>query len=723
MRLLDESVGWVRAREIAYRLRPFPAVRHRFYEHDSDHTSGGRPDRIINAWTLLLPEDWRWLRDQAIGRWAGRREVWDHAYWLARQARDDGRLAAGEWERFAALVEHQAPGLPVASEETRGRFERDRATDEAARRVREEQDPTRRPLAERVRAVLDDPRAAAEGRMRCLSELCFVSALGLRSQAVGEWADLPADLRDDVLAACRAGLDAATPTPIPEGNSYPCSILWEGEPFARLAVEPGGEWWLTEQAIRKWLPTALFARMSGEWAGLIRACRACAAAATEDVLLDTVADQARRSDHPSLWAVPSECWTDRLTGRLAELAEDASVRPAARRVLLERLAIHDPDRAAGIAADWADRSLLDGEPVLRPGGRNVLLVVDPAAALDRIEPDADARGPAVVEELPALWAERDEFRAGWADWPVELVERLGRLLLRHYPPDADPESRASIITPDQHARWLRDRLLSSLTTRDDPEAPAALDRLAAVDPHTAEWVATRRASATARAALPGFDPAAVADPDSLSPHEAVRLLDHGDFRLVRTADDLLDVILEALRQIAHDVGHDLPMLYGRPDGTPRKRLLEEALQAYLRRRLGDLMSRVADGVAIPPPTREDQIAFRRRLDLRVTAPCRGGGSVATVVIEIKWSDNPDTATSLTDQLGTQYLLGERLTHGVYLVGWTGEWSPGDWSRTGSSLDGLRQRLADQRDEFCRPGSPGYGLRIEPVVIDLRRDRS
>jgi hypothetical protein len=94
--------------------------------------------------------------------------------------------------------------------------------------------------------------------------------------------------------------------------------------------------------------------------------------------------------------------------------------------------------------------------------------------------------------------------------------------------------------------------------------------------------------------------------------------------LIRTPDDLLDAVLEALREIDATAGHDLPMLYSAPDGSGgRKHLREDALQAYLRRRLLDGLSRVADGVDVHI-AREDVVARRQRLDLRVIAPRHGG---------------------------------------------------------------------------------------------------
>jgi hypothetical protein len=149
----------------------------------------------------------------------------------------------------------------------------------------------------------------------------------------------------------------------------------------------------------------------------------------------------------------------------------------------------------------------------------------------------------------------------------------------------------------------------------------------------------------------------------------------------------------------------------------RKHLHEDALQTYLRRRLSDVLAGVVERVQVDI-VREDQVAYRRRFDLRLTAPCLGTQQLATVVIEIKWSTNPETKTSLVDQLGQQYLLGEQLRHGVFLVGWSGWWHPGQRRRKSRDLSKLSQFLRDQRDTFCAEGHPGEGVRIEPVVLDL-----
>ena len=99
----------------------------------------------------------------------------------------------------------------------------------------------------------------------------------------------------------------------------------------------------------------------------------------------------------------------------------------------------------------------------------------------------------------------------------------------------------------------------------------------------------------------------------------MRLLEDADYRLIRNHDDLLECVAEVLDKVAEDVPADLSMLYGkrskRRNSLP-KRLNEDALQAYVRRRLTDLLPPRIQGFK-GCIVREDQVGYRRRLDLRV----------------------------------------------------------------------------------------------------------
>ena len=493
LELLNEPDGWPMARDLAFRLRGHPVARRRLYSNDAEAQQSGRNDRRIGVWSQLEPDDWRWLRDQALGPWSGRRDVWDHAYWTARRARDDGRLPAADWQQFVALVEHHMPGLPARFEEESRRHAQERERLDAERREQEQRDPERLPLAEYLQRLLDLPGLAPADRMRRMGHLCAARWWSVGVGGAVQEADLSDALWLRVLDAFLSGLDRDEPSRLPQA---------EGTAFAHLACSPDYAARLTESMIRRWLPVALGAHISSDWPAVIRGCWSASQAATEQALVQAVADEARQRDVPVLLhSIPSECWTDALTQQVAALARDASVGPRTRRELLEQLVVCCPERADAIAAEWAAVAVGPGDAdQLRVAGPRAILVRNPLAAIDQLEREFIARGAAALEELSALGDWQDGIRAQWERWPTNLVERLARLLLLGFPPADDPEFRGGLVTPAHELRHLRGQLLTRLLYQPDAEAQQAVDRLAAVDPSFREWVTTHRALRAGRPA-------------------------------------------------------------------------------------------------------------------------------------------------------------------------------------------------------------------------------
>jgi hypothetical protein len=394
------------------------------------------------------------------------------------------------------------------------------------------------------------------------------------------------------------------------------------------------------------------------------------------------------------------------------------------RELLEQLVDRCPERADPIAASWAENPVVgDESDQLRQAGCSVLIIRNPATALTLIEADFEIRGIPALREMAVLWAWRGHTDVRWDLWPVAQLERIGRLLIRGYPATADDPQKPPMAWGDpgheDQLCQIRNRVIDVLLHHSDPDAQAGLDRLVALDPKIGEYVENHRTSALAGNLIPTLDMSGARDPSAFTLDEAVRILERGEYRLIRSADDLLEAVIECLRTINGDIGYDVAMLYGRPDrsrkGKARKHLEEDALQTYIRRRLLDLLPRLADGVAIHI-SREEHGQRRQRLDLRIMAPCHGHQATATVVTEIKWSTNSETKTGLTDQLGTRYLLADKLTRGIFLVGWSGEWRPGDGTGQNTDIDHLRSFLAAQANSF-HVAHPT--VVIEPFVLDAR----
>lgn len=713
---------WSQAREVVAKLRHVATARRRLYQHDRNSEVTGRAVQGLGAWNFLDPSDWTWLRDRARTEWRSNREVWGDAYWLTRLARDRRLLTESDWTEFITLVESHAPGLPAGFEEGEERARRLEADHQARRQAADRTGRRRRPLEERVRSILDNAGFDDATRMRELAYACFAKGIGFQAQAVGDWADLNEVLRASIMNVFARALAALKPTPIPEGNSYTLFMLAEGMAFERLALDTVPATALSADMVRKWLPSAMHARINGGWATLIRACRSSAPQATEQVLVSAINSFAGRFDRPfQLRHIPPDCWADSLTDQLAAVCGDASFAPVTRRELLEQMLERSPKRAAQIARAWVEGGSGGSHDELIIGGLSVLLVCRPEVAVELLESRFEQFGAVALSSLEPLFTWSGRVSTDWTRWPFELVVRVCRLVARGYPTADDPEDdgEGGAVSVEDELIQLRGSLISHLLGRPEEAAATALDGIGATDDRIRQWVHTHRASVKAAAALPEMDPRSRPSLHHVAVGDAVRLLEAAEFRLIRTVDDLFDSILVALEEIEADVGHDLPMLYSAPpgDGSGRTHLHEDALQSYLRRRLKDCLGRITREVDVAY-SRESQVGRRQRLDLTVTAPCLGTRQLATVIVEIKWSDNAETRTALVDQLGTRYLLGEGKTHGIFLVGWCGKWIPGNRSIDNADVRTLRDHLNRQKTEYCQSGQQGERLRIEPFVLSV-----
>jgi hypothetical protein len=634
-----------------------------------------------------------------------------------------------DWCALQAEIDSHVPGLIGHLEGERRMHEQDEERLRVRRRARGQIQPTARELCDLVAEILDRTEGSAVERMRDLSFYCFFPTIRPR-HITGLWEDLSPELRIRVLYACRAGFETGEPSAISQDSRLTAATHAEATAFDLLARADVGSSWLDEAVVRRWLPVALLGITQGRWPDLIRTCWSVSPNATEESILDTINDQVRRHERPSnLRMIPTECWSERITERFICFISDTSGRPCSRSELVEILAAHDINRALPIGEEWARLPLADlTHESLRQAGRNILLCKDPETILNLVESELNERGVTCLEELHVLHSGWDSLRADWRNWPLKYQEQLARLLIRAQP----IEFQLGEVTFERGAnlRILLDVLWGALIQNQSAEYVAAVDRLADLDPRLRQSVATHRASASAAEVVRLTNTSTVADACALALPISQLVLDRKDFRLIRSADDLLEAVLFALDEIQSEVGHDLPLLYfpseehrarksstGRQAESERKNLHEDALQAYVRRRLLDVLGRVVEQVDVQI-VREDQVAYRRRFDLRVTAPCLGTQQLATVVVEIKWSTNSDTGTALLEQLGKKYLLGESLRHGVFLVGWSGLWNPGQRRCKNRDRATLLKYLSDQRDSFCCTGQPGERLRIEPVVLNL-----
>jgi hypothetical protein len=485
---------------------------------------------------------------------------------------------------------------------------------------------------------------------------------------------------------------------------------------------------LTPERIERWLPAVLrsFHSRKNE---ILADCLHLHPQTTERVLLDAVARELREANAYSvlLQDLPVALWTDNVTRWVAagiEGAQPVKSRPR----LLELLAARQLEQGQQVAHAVLERlslnqispAAVDGSPqvhidALGIQALDILLALDPEAIWPRFEEGAAVAGRQLLEQLRGFgYNAREGLRVNWLAWPADRMRRLSKVLFATYPPEDDtPEETGGLVLPQHEFRQLRWRILDHLTRSPGAEASAAADAAKAIHPRARDFVEAIQASLAASDLLT----ASIPPNHGITVVDASRLLDDQFFRLIRSADDLLDVVLEEFGELEKHVGYDHAMLYcPAAQGAVERHRREEALQAYVLRRLEDrLPGKVLD--------RETEVKLRGRLDIRVIAPVVITRELVKVVIEVKWSDNNDAqrgiSTALTEQLGRTYLLGEGLHHGVFLVGWTG--TLGTWKRTAGPRPeptpvALAETLRRQAEEFRREYPD---IDIRPVVWDIQ----
>ena len=287
------------------------------------------------------------------------------------------------------------------------------------------------------------------------------------------------------------------------------------------------------------------------------------------------------------------------------------------------------------------------------------------------------------------------------------VGRIWEWTLVQYPTEEDPDrSQGGTVT----ARWaiaeLRDGLVSSLADRGTAEACEELEHLRAKYPMLTwlRWVIARAREQTRRNTWTPVTPA-----------ELFALASQRGSRIVQSADQLIEVICDALSELQSKLHAETPaaqFLWN--DDCPKE---EEAISDWVKIELDSLL--VSRGVVI---NREVQIHIRERTDIHVDAVTRATATIEArrikVIIEVKGCWNPDQKGAVESQLVNRYLAQNDCTHGMFLLAWfvCSRWNNKDRRRgkvpfatkqmAQRYFDAEAKRLSDDR------------IRIESILLDV-----
>jgi len=583
-----------------------------------------------------------------------------------------------------------------------------------------------------IRETLEDEDIELRHKMLRLAWCCFEPPGERPSNLSGRWEELPGELRLEVLALCRRALDECPPTEIPNESNYSSWTSHEAACFDYL-VQHDEALRLTSELIRKWLPALLRDWVSGSgYEPPLQRCFDVDRNLSEDLFFEAV----RRSvlflkSTYTLQNLPRELWSERFSAMLETVIMDASVKPEMRIDCLTQVGRIFPGRAQPIASAWAQ----EPEATLREAGVDILLMVAPEEGWSRFMKLIESEPPArALLRMRALLPNHYGPSADFKSWPASQLAELEELLQRSFPPDSDPKlapGEGRSLGGEDDLRSVRRQIPRLLDERGLEGDRAALDQLAYEHPEIRKALAQAQAEKGAEEILAGSGRSRHGRGQGrrIDLAEMVKVLQDVRYHLLRTTDDLWKVLQDQLQLISLEAKQHLSVLYHprpRKKGGSRRHLQEDALQAYFYIRLKDRLPVVlgTTGWKVEPAVNREPLAARdTRNDIKVQAPSIDGG-LLTVIIEIKWSDHRDVSTSLVDQLGKGYLRETNSTHGIYLVGWSGDrctWKKkalGQAPAPRSSLEAWQKSLAEQAELFCQAHPE---LRIVPLVMDLTWD--
>jgi hypothetical protein len=376
-----------------------------------------------------------------------------------------------------------------------------------------------------------------------------------------------------------------------------------------------------------------------------------------------------------------------------------------------------------------------GEPILR-----LLLAADLAPACAYVEELLRAPMPADVDALESVARVASTFVLNTRDcgrsvvWPICLrhpelgrvlwlklademaysirdqlltmgLEALGQLymiLTQLFPPDEDPDLVGNLSSRHEVV-FLRGRILRLLANKGTVEACAVLENIVRTDPdgvNLQHWLFEAQENLLRKSFV------------WASPREILELVARASGRLVRTALELLNVVVESLGRLeqelqghtpaAIDIWNKVTKRKYRPKDENElsdyiKRFLERDLkesgilfhrEVEIRRRIGGAAGGGAAG---------------ERLDVLVSFSTPGVHETLAIIIEAKGAWHKELLTAMETQLVDRYLKDSMCRYGLYLVGWFNcpQWDGRDSRQRAARKFNREQLRHDLREQAVR----------------------
>jgi hypothetical protein len=432
-----------------------------------------------------------------------------------------------------------------------------------------------------------------------------------------------------------------------------------------------------------------------------------------EILNETINLESRKHDHLAVLHRLSRCWDDRLISALFRKLKQPSLKPLAFQELLEKL-IQLRSAVAESYAKSLVREPLPQESRKRARSRS--------AALALLRDAADAGWSTLKASIAAdpTWG-REVFEAlggSQHESAIHIAQRLREeeiadlylWLAREYPKSEDPDLDGW-IGPREGLAFFRDALIGYLRDIGTKEACQALENIVKSLPEVKNlkfYLLAAKQNMLQRTWIPP------------TPAAFLQFSRHSGTRWIRSADELLEAILESLNNIGDKLQGKPPMARYLWDGFQPKD--EEDLSDWVKLHL-DLELQAAGIVAL----REVQVERGEKTDLYVVAQVPGfepdTWDQVSAIIEVKGSWNQDVKTAMKTQLVDTYLKNNNCRHGIYLVGWyrCDAWDSEDYRSKAHKTwtwAAASQELTAQAKELSTDGQ-----NIRSFLLDIRlRDK-
>jgi hypothetical protein len=297
-------------------------------------------------------------------------------------------------------------------------------------------------------------------------------------------------------------------------------------------------------------------------------------------------------------------------------------------------------------------------------------------------------------------------RVDFAQLSEKQLLALYEWLVLEYPLEEDPHfDDVHEVTPRENVAAFRNSIITHLTQRGTIEAYESLEAISNTTPDQL-WLRWSTEEGKESFLRKLWTP--------ISPAEFMVVMEKGDKEIVRTGEDLLNVLKESLARLQLRLQGDNPIhfaLWNRLIGDP---------VLYRPKDENELSDLVKDHLTIDLAHRgivvNREVEVRRlgrgigdRVDLRVDALIadskgRNSGTI-TVVIETKCIWNEKIREAMKTQLIDQYMREEQVKYGLYLIGWfeSEKWDPNDRRKKHgfSDYNEVQQIFTKQADEHSK----------------------